>query len=478
MPSSLNDWQRLKEELKVGLNLSQPERLAALEEFRQRLVRVCGEEPSIVMTLGHPVYCLEDLVDVPLSDYLGWLLKASHGAVYRWQEGSFQCLASFGFPPRQVNEQALLPQWLLEHGLLVRSKLTLEGLTAEEAELLLQELDTLDAHLVVPITFNEDLWGFFTVGPPLAGGGYDGSEGIYLNLYGLSVMNCLERRRQNLPTRKEMRFREEDKALREVMELWAALKPRQTKVKLLIVDEEPEAVDVLTRFFTDWGFDVKGATTEEVAIEDLEQRLPQLLLIDLGLNWRFPKDLVEIARALVPEGILLGTTAVRNEAWDELVLGLGVQQIFRKPCRFARLVMGVFEAALNISVRAEPTFGTKAERCLIVDDEQEAAQALQGYFEARGFRVWTTSSLGKEALKLISKVRPHLVLLDLKIPASIGSDLLRRIRKNSPKTKVIVLTAWIHEHPEKALKALRPDAYGLKPVPVEELDRLVEEVLC
>lgn len=476
MSSRLADWQRLREEVRAGVNLSSPDRLAAVEEFRRELGAACGEEPTVAMTLGRTVLCSEDLVDVPLADYLAWFLKSSHGAIYRWEGEEFQPIATFGkIPKPNVGQGGVLPGWLLEHGVLVRTELKLAGLSADEAETLLRELDALDAALVIPITLNEALWGFLAIGSPLAGA-YDGSEGLYLNLYGLAVLSSLERRRQGLPTRQEQEIRQEDEALKEVMELWVALKPSQTRLRLLVVDEEAEAVRTLSRFFSDWGFEVSGASTEETAIEELIRLNPHLLLADLSLHWKFPKKLVEIARSVVPAAVLLGTTTVRNEAWDELVMSAGVQQIFRKPFRFARLAKTVFEAALSVSLEASPAGRVRAERCLIVEDEKEAAEPIKEFLQNCGHPVWIAGT-AKEALSLAAKVRPHLVLLDLRLPDSEGTGLLQQIRKISPNSRVIVLTAWIQEYPDEMFKTFQPDAYCTKPFPVSELHRVVEQVL-
>lgn len=477
MPNRLADWQRLREEVRAGVNLSSPDRLAAVEEFRGELVAACGEEPTVAMTLGRAVLCSEDLVDVPLADYLAWFLKARHGVIYRWDGEEFRSLAAFrNSSTPEIGQGAILPRWLLEHGVLVRNELKLADLSADESERLLRELDALDAALVIPITLNEALWGFLAIGSPLAGV-YDGSEGLYLNLYGLAVLSSLERRRQGLPTRQEQEIRQEDEALKEVMELWVALKPSHTRLRLLIVDEETEAVKTLSRFFSDWGFEVSGASTEETAIEELVRLNPHLLLADLSLHWKFPKRLVETARSVVPAAVLLGTTTVRNEAWDELVMSAGVQQIFRKPFRFARLAKTIFEAALSVSLEAGSTTSRRAERCLIVEDEKDAADAVKEYLQSCGHPVWTAGT-AKEALSLAAKVRPHLVLLDLRLPDSEGAGLLQQIRKASPNSRVIVLTAGIRDYSsEDVLKNFKPDAYCEKPLRIGEIHRMIERIL-
>lgn len=426
------------------------------------------------MTFGQPVRCLEDLVNVPLTDYLGWQIQASHGAVYQWDGKNFQCTAAFlGSYPRQIGADTFLPQWLLDHGLLVRSKLTLAGLTAEESELLLKELDLLAAELVVPIALNENLCGFLTLGPQV-GEAYDGSEGLYLSLYSMNLISNLDRRQRGFETREERWFREGQKTLEEVAKLWIALKPTHSKVKLLVLDQEPEIVQILSGFFEKWGMEVTGTISEEAALEALGRRRPDILLLDFSYQWHVPERLIQAARMMAPEAVLLGTSTIRNDQVDEQVLRLGIDQIFRRPCFFARLAKEVFEAAIGVSLRPQPFLSPRPEKCLIVD-EAEAAMAVQSYFEAKGFRVWSATG-GENALQLAQTIRPNLVLLDPKVPGIQGPALLSAIRKASPQAKVIVLTAGVNDHLEKVSKTIRPDIFALKPIPLDELGELIEQL--
>lgn len=425
-------------------------------------------------------------MEVPLSDYLGWCLKASRAAVYwaeargaasssrsHWTEADgFRCLAALGATPPEISREALLPQWLLAHGALVRSRLTLTGLSAQEAEALLEELDTLGASLVAPIILNDRLLGFLSVGPPQAGD-YDLSELAYLSLYGWSLVGCLERRRLGHLPKAQALVIQETKALREMEELWVSLRPRRHEdpLRFLILDEEAEAVASLSRFFGDWGFKAQGATSQEEALFHLKRFRPHLILLDLSLNRRVPIKLLEAVRLLAPEAILLGTAATRQRKTQELARGFGIQQIFPKPCRFAHLARWIFEAALSVAVKTESVPAPASQSCLIADNEQEVAEALQAHFETKGYQAFTATN-PEETLQLVEKRRPELVLLDLKLPRVLSAELLRQIRKVSPLSRVILLTARIHiDHLE------HPDATCVKPVPVEELDRIAEGLL-
>ena len=350
MPDPWQLWQRFQQELKDGEALSRVERVEDLEAFRHALCEVCGEDPTIFTSLWQLVQSADDLVELSLSDYFGWHLKARHGAIYQARpDGMFHCLAAFGRQTGRLRTDGVLLPWLLKHGPLIRSRLTLTGLSVGEAETLLQELDALDAALVIPLAINEALWGVIVIGPPIVGC-YDDTEPLHLTLYSLAILRCLARRQQGLPTKSKRQAQEETASLQAVVQFWEVVRPAQP-LKLLILDEEPKTVEPLCRFFDTRGFSVYGVTTEADALVVVAQQRPHLLLVDLSLHRRLPVSLLNAVRLHVPNAVLIGTTTERDEAMDRLARSFGVQPIVRKPCRFARLAHVVFEAALHFSMQ-------------------------------------------------------------------------------------------------------------------------------
>ncbi len=78
---------------------------------------------------------------------------------------------------------------------------------------------------------------------------------------------------------------------------------------------------------------------------------------------------------------------------------------------------------------------------LIVDDEENLLVLLAGLFTKNGFQVKTTSN-GYQALKLIDHDPFDLAILDLKMFPVDGIRLLAELRKRSPSTRVIMITAY------------------------------------
>ncbi|MBU1086514.1 MAG: response regulator [Candidatus Omnitrophica bacterium] len=78
---------------------------------------------------------------------------------------------------------------------------------------------------------------------------------------------------------------------------------------------------------------------------------------------------------------------------------------------------------------------------LVVDDEQEIARALAGFFSIKGYKVRIAND-GEAAMELVREHRPHLVFLDIRMPKKDGLSVLREIREFDQTIKVIMVTAF------------------------------------
>ena len=79
-------------------------------------------------------------------------------------------------------------------------------------------------------------------------------------------------------------------------------------------------------------------------------------------------------------------------------------------------------------------------RMLIVEDERDICECLQQFFESRGFSVISTFSV-EEALKRLQEEPADVVLLDILLPGLSGIEVLRRIKDQYPRVRVIMVTA-------------------------------------
>ena len=117
-------------------------------------------------------------------------------------------------------------------------------------------------------------------------------------------------------------------------------------------------------------------------------------------------------------------------------------------------------------------------RTLIADDHALVRAGIRALVEKiKGVTVVAEAGKGSEAIKLISELKPDLVLLDITMPDGSGFDVLQNVAKNFAETRVIVLT--VHEAGEYAIRALREGAAGFLPKSAAstELEQAIHTVL-
>jgi len=90
------------------------------------------------------------------------------------------------------------------------------------------------------------------------------------------------------------------------------------------------------------------------------------------------------------------------------------------------------------SVSSPPITGL---RVLVVDDETDIRRGLEKLIGTLGARVATAAD-GLEALEVLDRFQPDLVLTDLMMPRMTGTELLPAVKERAPEVEVVVLTGF------------------------------------
>lgn len=117
-------------------------------------------------------------------------------------------------------------------------------------------------------------------------------------------------------------------------------------------------------------------------------------------------------------------------------------------------------------------------KILIVDDEPNIVMTLEYAFRKQGFEVFIARD-GSEALEILNKEIPDVIMLDIMMPNVDGYETLKRIKNNKEleKTKVVFLTAKNKASDiEKGLK-LGADKYLTKPFSIKKIVSEIVELL-
>jgi len=119
-----------------------------------------------------------------------------------------------------------------------------------------------------------------------------------------------------------------------------------------------------------------------------------------------------------------------------------------------------------------------AEKVLVVDDEKDLVELLDYNLKKEGYSVLCTGD-GLEALKLVQREAPDLVVLDIMLPGMQGLEVLKGIkgRAGTEGIPVILLTAKSDELDKVLGLELGADDYVTKPFSPRELIARVKAVL-
>ncbi len=112
---------------------------------------------------------------------------------------------------------------------------------------------------------------------------------------------------------------------------------------------------------------------------------------------------------------------------------------------------------------------------LVVDDEERLTSLLQAYLQQEGFQVLTAGN-GLEALEVVRRDPPDLIVLDIMMPEMDGVEFLKAFRAQH-STPVILLTARVGDEDKVIGLELGADDYLTKPFRPRELLARVRAVL-
>lgn len=116
-------------------------------------------------------------------------------------------------------------------------------------------------------------------------------------------------------------------------------------------------------------------------------------------------------------------------------------------------------------------------RVLLADDHAVVRKGIREFLEEDAtIRVVAEASDGEEAIALVAREQPDVAILDIQMPKLNGMDATRRVKKDFPQTRVLILTAY--DDDPYIFAALRAGANGylLKTASSDELVHAVHAI--
>jgi signal transduction histidine kinase/CheY-like chemotaxis protein len=207
--------------------------------------------------------------------------------------------------------------------------------------------------------------------------------------------------------------------------------PVSPRATLLAIDDNPEALDLITRTLQREGYRVLTATSGDAGITIARSQRPDAITLDVMMphmnGWQVLATLkAEPSLNAIPVILI---SVVENR---EIGLALGATDCFTKPVDWQRL-----DATLTRLTRHQAP-----ETILVVEDDENASDLSQRLLEREGWTVETVRN-GQEAMAHLRKRLPALIVLDLMMPVMDGFTLAEHLQA-SPEYRdipVIVLSS-------------------------------------
>lgn len=117
----------------------------------------------------------------------------------------------------------------------------------------------------------------------------------------------------------------------------------------------------------------------------------------------------------------------------------------------------------------------KQTRILAVDDEPMIGESIASLLEAPHRKI-SIAENGKDALKTASKQKFDIVITDHRMPGSGGLELVKKLRQQKYRGKIVVLSGFLSPANIGVYEALEVDEVVGKPLDLMDLPQIVENL--
>ncbi|HHS96492.1 MAG TPA: GAF domain-containing protein [Chloroflexi bacterium] len=236
---------------------------------------------------------------------------------------------------------------------------------------------------------------------------------------------------------------------------------------VLCVDDDEGVITLFRRYLHKQGYQVVGLTDPSRVVEEAKRLKPYAITLDVMMpekdGWQVIQELKGDPETKDIPVVMCTIVGDKGKG-----LSLGAADYLVKPILEQDLL-----SALDRLDREEGR-----HRVLVVDDQAEDRELLRRIIEGQdGFEVVEASS-GQEAIALVKRVRPHIVILDLLMPEVDGFAVLEALKadKSTRNIPIIVVTAKELTEKDRALLNHRIEALVQKGLLDQE--ELLQDVLA
>ena len=211
-----------------------------------------------------------------------------------------------------------------------------------------------------------------------------------------------------------------------------ALREAGPGATILVIDDDPDACDIIERYLVKDGYTVATAASGEQGLSMAHEIRPTAITLDVMMP---EMDGWSVLRALKADPVLRTIPVIMLSMIDDRTRGysLGAVDYLTKP---------VNRELLNKALSRYYCAEEDTCHVLLVEDDIETREIMARTLDNAGWAV-SRAGNGQEALDIMADLQPRLILLDLMMPVMDGFDFLTALRARAEwqHIPVIVITA-------------------------------------
>jgi PAS domain S-box-containing protein len=196
---------------------------------------------------------------------------------------------------------------------------------------------------------------------------------------------------------------------------------------ILIIDDDPNVREVLTRTLLKEGYAVRTASAGDEGLALARKIMPNVIILDVMMP---QKDGWSLLREMKDDPELKSIPVVMHTIIDNRNLGfaIGAQDYLIKPVN----------PDLLVQTLKRYTQTSQTLNILVIDDDPNQRDMLSRIFVKEGWNVRTAEG-GRSALSLLEQSLPDVMILDLMMPAMDGFEFLKLVKENEQWSSIPVL---------------------------------------
>jgi two-component system, NtrC family, response regulator HydG len=235
-------------------------------------------------------------------------------------------------------------------------------------------------------------------------------------------------------------------------------------MKILVVDDDRRIVKTTCDILKIKGHEPIAAYSGEEGVEKVRDNTPDCVLMDIKMTGINGVEAMIRMKQIIPGLPVVLVSAYAADEILEEAKGAGAYAVLSKPLNFPTILS--FLSLLY-----------KEESILVVDDDPKFSKTLKDILTLRGFKVQTESE-PRKVLDHLEEDYKLAVVLDLKLGAVNGVEVLKDIQAKYPGKPVVLMTGYRREMGDSIEKGRQIGAYTClyKPFEFDDLFQVLEEI--